>query len=172
MFEDGGDIGGDEVLAFAQPDDHAAGVADAGADHLVRLVSREQDDAVRALDLLEGAAGGFGQVEAGSDVALDQLDDDFGVGIGVEFHALGGQFVAQLEEVLDDAVVDDDHALRAAQVGVGVFGVRRAVRGPAGVTDARRPADRRLLHQFGQARELAGVAAHLDLASLQHGQPG
>ena len=44
------------------------------------------------------------------------------------------QFGFQLGEVLDDAVVNHRHLAR--EVGVGVFGGRRAVGGPAGVADA------------------------------------
>jgi hypothetical protein len=46
-----------------------------------------------------------------------------------------GEFGAQLEEVFEDAVVNDDDLAVGAAVGVRVVLGRRAVRGPAGVTD-------------------------------------
>ena len=65
MFEDGRDVGSDEVFALAQTEHHPPGVPDAGADDFIGFVGRQQDDAVSPLDLLEGAPGGFGQAKTG-----------------------------------------------------------------------------------------------------------
>ena len=54
--------------------------------------------------------GFFGR-EAAVEIIGDEMDRDFGVGFGFEFVALGDQLVAQLAEILDDAVMH--HARRA-----------------------------------------------------------
>ena len=69
-------------------------------------------------------------------LALDQVRDDLGVGLGDEHVALPLQLVLQLEVVLDDAVVDDDDLAGAVAVRVRVLLGRASVRGPAGVADA------------------------------------
>ncbi len=151
MLHDGRNIGGDEVFPLAKADHDATGVADAGADDLIGLIRRHQDDAVRTLDGLEGPAGGFDQVQAGSLVLFHQLDDRLGIRIRLEGHAFGGQFVAQFQEILDDAVMDDDDTRIGAQMGMGVAGSRNAVGGPAGMADTRRTAEGCLSDQFNQA---------------------
>ena len=75
-------------------------------------------------------------------LALDQVRDDLGVGLGLELVSLRLQLVLQLEIVLDDAVVDDDDAAGAVAVRVRVLLGRPAVRGPARVADAVEPVDR------------------------------
>ena len=65
---------------------------------------------------------------------LGQQSDGFGVGFGDEFHAMPGQFRAQITEVFDDAVVH--HRNRACTMGMGVVDGRRAMGGPACMADA------------------------------------
>ena len=43
---------------------------------------------------------------AALDLALDQMRDDFGIGLALNIAALGDQLLAQRLEILDDAVVD------------------------------------------------------------------
>ena len=71
-----------------------------------------------------------------SQLLLDQVRDDLGVGLGDERVPLALQLVLELEVVLDDAVVDDDDAAGAVAVRVGVLLGRPAVRRPARVADA------------------------------------
>ena len=75
-------------------------------------------------------------------LALDQVRDDLGVGLGLELVPLRLQLLLQLEVVLDDAVVDDDDAAGAVAVRVRVFLGGPAVRGPARVADAVEAVDR------------------------------
>ena len=75
-------------------------------------------------------------------LALDQVRDDLGVGLGLELVALRLQLLLQLEVVLDDAVVHDDDAAGAVAVRMRVFLGGAAVRGPARVADAVEPVDR------------------------------
>ena len=72
----------------------------------------------------------------------DEMGDHLGVGLGRELDAAALQLGAQLGEILDDAVVDDRHAV--GRVGMGVDLVRPAVGRPAGVADADRARQRLL----------------------------
>ena len=62
------------------------------------------------------------------------MRDHFGVGLGDEFGALGLQLAAQLDEILDDAVVHDGEPFGGVRMGI-VLG-RAAMGRPAGVADA------------------------------------
>ena len=64
----------------------------------------------------------------------DEMRDGFGVGLGREDMALGGQLLAQFAEILDDAVMDDGDLVVGVRMGV-VFG-RPAMRRPARVAEA------------------------------------
>ena len=68
-----------------------------------------------AVQAFQGVAGGLDRGRAPVHRAPGQKDDGFGVGLGFLGIAIGGQFGAQVAEVLDDAVVDDgDRRLRGA----------------------------------------------------------
>ncbi len=43
-----------------------------------------------------------------SQLILNDVGDDLGVGLGLELVALGEEVLLELEVVLDDAIVDDD----------------------------------------------------------------
>ena len=97
---------------------------------------------MRAFDLLQGCAHGFFQTAAGCHEVLDQVNDDFRIGIGVEFDSLECKFLAQLQEVLDDAVVDHNHLAGRPDVRVCVPRAGFAMRSPTGVSNAKQPLDR------------------------------
>ena len=97
------------------------------------------------------------------ELVLDDVGDDFGVGFGLEFVALGDERLLEREVVLDDAVVDDDEGSGAVAVRVGVLFGRAAVGGPARVADAECPVDGRLLDDGFEIPELAGGASELEL---------
>ena len=78
----------------------------------------------------------------------DQVRHHLGVGLGGEAVAVRHQLGAQLQEVLDDAVVDQRHAVADMRVGVGLVG--HAVGGPAGVADAGDAAQGLRLEPLGQ----------------------
>ncbi len=152
VVEDAGNVGGDEVLAFAYADDD--GRPGAGGDDFVGLGGGEDAEGEGAGEALDGAADGIFKRDGsagGCGVVLDLLDevgDDFGVGFGDELVALGGEFALEVEVVLDDAVVDDDDAAGAVAMGMGVFFGGAAVRGPAGVADAEGAVERMLAEDF------------------------
>jgi hypothetical protein len=70
-------------------------------------------------------------------VALDEVRDDFRVGLGVEGVPFGDERALELAEVLDDAVEHDgDVAVLAARERVRILLVDRPVRRPARVAEA------------------------------------
>ena len=97
-------------------------------------------------------------------LALDQVRDDLGVGLGDELVALPLQLLLQVEVVLDDAVVDDDDLAGAVAVRVGVLLGRPAVRRPARVADAVVAGDRVGGDDVLEVRQLAGAAPQVDRA--------
>src|SRR5213078_2101317 len=94
----GGDVGGDEHLAAPVADDEG-GAAAAEGDEGVRGGAGDTGNGEGAAEVAGGEAVGL--------VALDEMGDDLGVGLGAKAVALGGQRFAQLPIILDDAVVDD-----------------------------------------------------------------
>src|SRR5206468_4074315 len=93
-------------------------------------------------------------------VLIDQVRDDLGVGLRGHLPAATLERGAQLEVVLDDAVVDDHHLAGAVRMRVLLRGP--AMRRPARVTDAGRARERLLAQERRQVVELADAAAHLD----------
>ena len=102
-----------------------------------RLALVEHRDRVGALGLAQRGA------QRVRDIArvrlLHEVREDLGVGLGVEAVAARRELVAQVREVLDDAVVDDRDLARAVHVGMGVEVVGPAVGRPAGVREAHAP---------------------------------
>jgi hypothetical protein len=83
----------------------------------------------------------------------DQMSNDLAVGLGGELGALPFQLPAQLAEVLDDAVMHDGEPVGRVRMCV-VLG-RASVRGPTGVADANRAAERLEREHCFQILELA-----------------
>ena len=132
LAQEGGGVRGEEHLAVADPDDERRLVP--RADEQVRVVVVDDDEGEVALELGERAPDCLGEVALV--VALDQVRDGLGVGLGGEGVALGDQPSAELAVVLDDPV-QDDRQLRAVAAGQRVR-VRlgdAAVRRPARVAE-------------------------------------
>ena len=181
--EEGRNRRGDEVLVVADADDQRALLA--GAHDRVRLVRGDRGEGVVATQLEVGEPRRLGQVARAEqvEVLLDQVRDDFRVGLRREDVALGLERVTKLDVVLDDAVEDDVHAPRAVGVRVRVALGRLAVGGPARVADARgrdldagrergAAAVRLGVHGLAQPAEVPDRADRLDLAVGQQGHPG
>ena len=134
--EEGGDRGGDELLALAAADDQRALLA--RADQQLGLVGGDGHERVVTADARVRGEHGLDQVVAGLDALRDQVGDDLGVGLRAEGRAVGDQRLLDLHVVLDDAVDHDVDALVVVGVRVGVGLVDAAVRGPARVADAGR----------------------------------
>ena len=111
---------------------------------VVGVVEVHDGERVRALEVLDRARDGGRQIAV--EVALDEMRDGLGVGLGAQDVAVGRELLAQLDVVLDDAVVHDRDLAGAVDVRMRVLLARLAVRRPARVADAdaaRRPARRR-----------------------------
>ena len=108
----------------------------------------------------------IGWRETRLDLLRDEMRHHLAVGLAFKLAAARGQIVAQLAEVLDDAVVHQRQL--GGGMGVSVAGGGRAMRGPAGVRDAdmaRRGVRGQLGHQIV---ELARRAA-ADQLTILHG---
>ena len=176
--DDGDDVGGHVAAARAAPDDDGAVLARHG-DH-ARLVGAHRCQAVGAHHVRARLAHGGHEVarararrRAGGGICgaaliglLDEVGEDLGVGIALEHVAAARELLAQLGEVLDDAVVHHGDAAVAAGMRMRVGHAGASVRGPARVADAARRA-RVDIHELGlQARNLAHAADH-----VEHGAP-
>ncbi len=129
LAEEGGDRGGEEVLAVAEPDDERRLVPD--ADEQVGLVVVDGDDREVALELRVDAAQRLREIAVV--LLLEQVDDHLGVGLGGERVAALGQLLPQLDVVLDDPVEHDREPVGLAagermRVPLGHAAVRRPAR--------------------------------------------
>jgi hypothetical protein len=77
--------------------------------------------------------GAHGRREALTEVLLDEVRHDLGVGLALELMPARAELGAQLLVVLDDAVDDDRDLACAVVVRVSVFVAGPAVRRPARV---------------------------------------
>ena len=71
------------------------------------------------------------------EVGRDQVRDHFGVSLAAKEIAALLKLTFEQGVVFDDAIVNDGHGSIAAQMGMGVGVGGAAMRGPAGVADAR-----------------------------------
>ena len=132
LVQEGGHVGGDELLPLAATDDQRALLA--RCDECLGLVEAHRDEGVVALHLRVGGPHGGGEI-AGV-VVGEQVCDHLGVGLGGEGATLGAQALAQGHVVLDDPVDHDVGAIGAVVVRVGVLLADPPVGRPAGVADA------------------------------------
>ncbi len=175
MAQDGRHVAGDVHLALAVADDDAAGVAQPRRNQAVGMAPAEHDDRARPLQIGQRLAHGQLEVAGAAVVivAVDEVDDDLGVGVALEDVALILQLLAQFQEVLDDPVLHHDQVAVGAAVRVGVAAAGRPVRGPARVTHPNCTLHRVVGQQLLQVAQLARLAPHLDAAAaVDHGQPG
>ena len=134
-------VGGDEVLADADADHEWA--AGAGGDDPTGIFAGHHAERVGAFEALDRLADGFEEVALLIEAMIDEVCDDLRIGVRLQFVACIEEFVAQLLEVLDDAVVYEADA-PPRQVRMGVLDRRSAVRRPARVRDAGDAVDRRV----------------------------
>lgn len=101
------------------------------------------------------------QVVAVLQVVMDQVRDDFGVGLRLEGVTQGTQLLALLLVIFDDAVVHQRHAVADVRMRVGLGDT--TVGGPAGVADAQHCIEALGLGRSGHFRHTAGTthAAHI-----------
>ncbi len=125
-------VGADEHRALAKADRQRR--AFARADQKIVLAGKQEGERKGAAQPRQRRLDRFDRRSAALHLFGDQMRDDFGVGLGGEFRALGFQLAAQLGEILDDAVVHDRELFGGVRMRV-VLG-RPAVGRPAGVADA------------------------------------
>ena len=175
LGEERGDCRGDEVLVLAQADDQRTLLP--RRDQGVRLLAMHGHERVVPPELAEGPAHSLGQVTVV--VALDQVADDLGVGLGGELVSLGLQVPPELRVVLDDPVEDDVDVVLAVAVRMGVLLGDPAMGRPASMAEPgrrrwsrhrNRPRSVRgvTLEGLPQVREVADSAHAVDLAVRDH----
>ena len=91
------------------------------------------------------------------------MREDLRIGLALKVMATALQLLAQLGEVLDDAVVDDGDAAIAAGVGVSVDDRGLAVGSPAGVADTAGSVAVDVGKLALQARDLAHAADDIEV---------
>ena len=126
-------VGGNVGAGLAHAD-HDRGILTGDGDY-ARLVGAHGGQAIGAYHVGAGLAHGSHQVVRLGISLFDQMREDLGIGLALKVMAAALQLLAQLGEVLDDAVVDDGDATVAAGVGMGVNDGRLAVGRPTGVAD-------------------------------------
>ncbi|VUX45921.1 hypothetical protein DF3PA_170022 [Candidatus Defluviicoccus seviourii] len=161
-------VGAQEHLALAVAQRQRAAVA--GADHQIVMAGKQNGEREGAAQPLERFGYCLLRRQPLAQMLADEVDDDFRVGFGRKDAAGARELAPQVLEVLDDAVVDEHHALIGVRVGVDLG--RRSVRRPAGVADAD-PAGSWILGKHGlEVDEFARGATADDRAVRQRGNPG
>ena len=125
-------VGSQEVFTQAQTDHQRA--ATAGGDQTIRLLSADHRQTVSTVQFFDSGLEGHGQIGQILEFVVQQVGDDFGVGVRGEHVTQGFELFAQGFVVLDDAVVH--HRQITGEMRVSVALARRTVSGPAGVGDA------------------------------------
>ena len=128
------DIGSDEVLSLAEPDRERA--PEPGSDDTVGMFRVDDADRVRASEHAGRGAHRFREVPPFVHATIDELGNDFGIGVGGELVAVVQELPAQRLVILDDSVVHYRDRL-PGDVGMGNC-ARWALRGlPIGCAQCR-----------------------------------
>ena len=142
----------------------------AGADQEILLALEQIDERERPAQPAQRRMNRVLGRLAFCEFVLDDERGNLGIGLRRKRIAFGGELLAQRPEILDDAVVDDRKPRRGMRMGVGFR--RLAVRRPARVADADRPAKRRRGKFRLEVLQLAFGAPPLQFAVLQRRHPG
>ena len=124
-------VGAQIHLALAEA--HGERRAAPGTHHDVRPPGEDDRQGEGALQALHRLVHGLLGRALALQLMGQEMGDDLGIGLGLEFGAQGDQFVAELLEILDDAVVHDGDAVGGMGMGVGL--ARPAMGRPAGMAD-------------------------------------
>jgi hypothetical protein len=139
----------------------------ARTDHQIVVAREDEAKCERAAQLRQGRLDRVDRLQSLAEQVIDQVQDDLGIGLGLEDGALFLQRLAQFAEILDDAVMDDGDAGRGVRMGV-VLG-RLAVGGPAGVADAGMARQRLGAQPNFKIFQFAFGAAALEMIAFQGG---
>jgi hypothetical protein len=99
---------------------------------------------------------------------MNEMRDDFRIGIRFEGIAKRLQFVPQGLVIFDDPVVHQ-RDLTVGENRVGIFGDRRAMRSPSRMRDADRPRQGCLVDLCNEVRDTRNAAHPARHALLKHG---
>ena len=102
----------------------------------------------------------------------DQLRDDLGIGVALEFDAVTLELAFERGVVFDDAVVDHGDQAIAAKVRMGVAIVGGTMRGPAGMADADTTGGRLVAQQAHQILNAASPFAQMEAIAGESGYAG
>ena len=169
VIQNRGNIGGDEVFVFAQPNDSRRAIA--GGDNLVRFINRnygQRKTPVSWVTVLRTASSSDGRCPFPviHVVLLDHVGDDFGIGFGGELMSFFGELPLQRNVILDDPVMHDDDSPRAIAMRVSIFFSGTAVGGPAGMADSIGSIERLEADNFFEVAEFAFGAADLQAVTI------
>ena len=162
-----GGVGGGEVLVFAQAEQQRCAVP--GDDEQRRAGIADHGNGVGTDQLLHAAPDGSAQAVTGLQLGMNQMRDDFGIGLRGEDIAERLQLAADRLEILDDAVMHHRDAGRDVRMGIAFRG--NAVRRPARMADADPPAQGLVRGQSFQFDDPADRAQALQPVA-DHGHPG
>jgi len=99
-------------------------------------VSVDDAEGVGADELFYGVKDGLFEVVGGCVIEFDEVDDDFGVGVGGEGDAVVSELFFEFQVVFNDSVMDYCELFVLAYEWMGVFVGGGAVGGPARMGDA------------------------------------
>ena len=169
LAQEGGRVRRQEALALAEPDDERH--LEPRADEQAGMVAVDDDEGEVPLELAERAADRLDEVALV--VALDEMDDGLGVGLGRERVPVRGEALLELAVVLDDPVEDDRKAVGiAAGQRVRVLLGDPAVRRPARVSEACGRARMVRSGAVSQVPEVADRAHVVEPVLLEERKPG
>ncbi len=160
VIDDGRDIGGDEVFAFAKADDQR--IVFLGANDGVRHVFIHDYQAVGAFDDSEHFADGGEEITVVH--FFQEVRYHFGVGVGFEYMAFVHELLLQSHVVFNDAIVNDDEMIVAVAMGMGISIRRLAMGGPAGVADTDVTGERMGFQRFFQICQAAFFLFDLNIS--------
>ena len=152
-------------FAVAMADGERRAVA--GADHQIIVAGEDEAERERAAKLRQRRLHRLDGVDALLEQLVDQMQHDLGIGFGLEDRALFLERLAQLAEILDDAVMDHGDALGRVRMRV-VLG-RPAMGRPAGMADPGVTVERFGLQPLFQILEFAFGAAARQMVAFQRG---
>ncbi len=156
MLQNRRDIRGDEVLTVPEAQhERRRGL---GSDQSIRLRFRQHDQGKRSTQFSDHRADGFEQMRRAPQTLFHQMRDQLGIRLRLELMPPLEQTFAQLDVILDNAIVNHRHRTGLMGMGVGLRGT--TVRSPSGVADADVAAQRHFVKKSAQIVELADRAAN------------
>ena len=139
----------------------------AGADHQIVVAGEDEPERERAAQFRQRRPHRLDRLDALLQQIVDQVQNDLGIGLGLEHRPLFLERFAQLAKILDDAVVNHGDAIGRVRMRV-VLG-RLAVGGPAGVPDPGVALERFGIQPLFEVLQLALGAAAREVTAFQRG---